>query len=69
MNIQSETLRIVFEPRNVAKKCVEVLSIELECIVDQMKQTADNNVYWQLFTYKTQLERIIENRLNGSVIN
>lgn len=69
MNIQSETLRIVFEPRNVAKKSVEVLSIELECIVGQMKQTTDNNVYWQLFTYKTQLERIIENRLNGSVIN
>lgn len=69
MNIQLETLRIVFEPRNVANKCVEVLSIELECIVDQMKQTTDNNVYWQLFTYKTQLERIIENRLNGSVIN
>ena len=69
MSIHSETLKIVFAPRNVANKCVEVLSIELETIVDHMKQTTDNNIYWQLYGYKKELERVIESRLNGSVIN
>jgi hypothetical protein len=64
-------LALIFKPFNIADKCVEVLQCEADSLteaMDRMEQPFTED-WMQLFTYRSQLEKVIECRKLGQVLN
>ena len=62
-------LKMAFEPCNLDIKCIDILEIELEILQEFMNNVENPADFQQLCSYKWQLERVIEQRKLGQILN